>query len=432
MPQPLDAILVGGGPAGALTARTLAQQGWRVLVVEKGPRHREKACGHCLNPRAMAVLAEAGLLEDVRRLAVGCTDSLRVHRPGRDPFEVPLMQPGIQPGLVVDRRRLDQFLLDAAAEAGAIVRQPATARLEDPRPGGSRVRITDGTGVDRMTARLVVGADGLRSGVASAAGLARRRSPGRNYGFAFDVPTHAAARPGTIEMFLVPQGYVGVVTGGVGVAHVAALARRGAEGGAASPRNFIRDVAGKFDHLRDLVRAMEGGRSDQLTEVVRQRENAASPVRPGLRPGVASRDGNLTGLDPRAKPGANQRFVGLPHFVACGPMPCRPASIANGAAALVGDAAGYVEPFTGEGLAWALEGARLLGSVASTLEPGGWSAGAAARYERTWRRTIARRQRVCRGLARVLERPGLTDLLMLLGVGWPRMRHAIARQVVAT
>ncbi|MHC4220168.1 MAG: NAD(P)/FAD-dependent oxidoreductase, partial [Planctomycetota bacterium] len=251
MPPLLDAIVIGAGPAGSCTALLLARLGWRAALIERGSRHRAKACGDCLNQRAERLLRKAGLLDEVRGLAAGRTRRLRVHVEGRPPLRAALpFSDGADRGLLVERPRFDQMLVDRAADAGAWIVQPASARVGPPGRGFSTVDVDDGRSQSRLRCRLVVGADGLRSSVARAHGLARRNG-GRKMGFALDVrcPGAGVIRTDAIEMFVVAGGYLGVVNQGGGALHVAGLiAARSAS--PRSPRAFVESVAERFDVLR--------------------------------------------------------------------------------------------------------------------------------------------------------------------------------------
>ena len=95
--------------------------------------------------------------------------------------------------------------------------------------------------------------------------------------------------------------------------------------------------------------------------------------------------------------------------------------------ALVGDAAGYVEPFSGEGMSWALESASVLAEVLADERPGAWTPDT---YRRAWRDRIGRRQRWCRGLALALGRPHLCRLLFRGAAGHPRLVRWLVGRVV--
>jgi flavin-dependent dehydrogenase len=380
----LDAVIVGGGPAGSCAALLLARLGWQVALVERGPRHREKACGNCLNVRAGGPLQRAGLLDEVKRLAVGTTRRLRVHLEQRRPISAPLPEcPEGGPGLVVDRARFDQLLLDRAADTGVQVLQPATARIDGLDEPVVTVQVHQGDATERLRCRLVVGADGIRSSVARTAGLAAGGSIGRKYGFAFDVPApgHAdAIQPDTIELFVVAGGYLGVVNRGGGDLHVAGLVGGRARDDSA-PFAFVESVAGRFEALTEA------------------------------------------GLDRLDRPRCG-RLLGA------GPMPCRPRRVAGDRVVLVGDAAGYIEPVTGEGMSWALEGAEILATVAADLSPGGWTATAARRYRRAWAGRVGRRQRGCTWLARVLARPVVSRALFVVAARRKALLNALVRRAV--
>ena len=80
---------------------------------------------------------------------------------------------------------------------------------------------------------------------------------------------------------------------------------------------------------------------------------------------------------------------------------------------VLGDAAGYIEPFTGEGIAWALEGAAALAPLAARASRR-WEPDLASHWQALYRRIIGRRQLVCRGAAQVLRRPRLTGAIVAI------------------
>ncbi len=379
----LDAVVIGGGPAGSSAARSLARLGWRTVLIERGPRHRPKACGTCLNLRAVSLLRRAGLLDDVRNLAVGVTRRVRVHLVGRPPLAavLPRCSEGGE-GLLVPRDGLDQLLIDRAAEAGVQVIQPAVARIADMTRRGAVIELRNGSSTALLRPRLVVGADGLRSAVAEAAGLGRPGRAGRKFGFALQVtsPTARAVAPGTIEMFVVSGGYLGVVGHGGKTLHVAGLvAARGNAPG--NPLDFVEWVANHFDVMK----------------------------RAGLH---------------RVRRSACSRLLGA------GPIPCRPRRVADQRVVLVGDAAGYPEPFSGEGISWALECAEILADSVADHSPGHWTTCTVRRYRRRWARRVGRRQYLGRLLAGALERPRLTGAVLDAVTRHPAIAAWLVRRAV--
>jgi flavin-dependent dehydrogenase len=113
-------------------------------------------------------------------------------------------------------------------------------------------------------------------------------------------------------------------------------------------------------------------------------------------------------------------------------MPWQPrrCTIAHGQTALVGDAAGYVEPFTGEGMSWAIQCADVLAGVLADVAPGTWAGALARRYIRAWKHQVGRRQRVCRLLACALARPRLWRLLFDAGSNVPWLTRRLVDRVV--
>jgi 2-polyprenyl-6-methoxyphenol hydroxylase-like FAD-dependent oxidoreductase len=104
----------------------------------------------------------------------------------------------------------------------------------------------------------------------------------------------------------------------------------------------------------------------------------------------------------------------------------RPARLAGRRLFVVGDAAGYVEPFTGEGMAWAVASAAALAPLAARAIRE-WDDGLVSEWEATHSRVVGRRQRVCRVVSRVLRSPRLTGLAVRALAAFP----FLSRPVVA-
>ncbi|CAN5838175.1 geranylgeranyl reductase family protein [soil metagenome] len=180
MTAPLhDVLVVGGGPAGAATAYWLAKAGHEVVVVERKTFPRDKTCGDGLTPRAVRQLADMGIEDQVaaqhhrfdglRTVAHGIT--LELAWPSHPEYP--------DYGYVIRRRHLDQLVADHAVAAGATLWQGAEAvspLLERGMLGGAMVRRKGSEAVEEVRARYVVVADGANSRFGRALGTSRNRS----------------------------------------------------------------------------------------------------------------------------------------------------------------------------------------------------------------------------------------------------------------
>jgi len=173
-----DVLVVGAGPSGAATAFWLAEAGHRVLLVEKKRFPREKTCGDGLTPRSVRQLHDMGLADELtgfqrydglRSMAHGITLEMRwPDHPVFPPY-----------GYVVRRRDLDEMVAGRAVKAGATFR-PATEAvaplIDDGLVGGAVLRNGETGEQSTVRARYVVVADGSNSRFGRALGTARDRS----------------------------------------------------------------------------------------------------------------------------------------------------------------------------------------------------------------------------------------------------------------
>ena len=196
-----DVLVVGAGPAGSATAIHLARGGSRVLLVDKARFPRDKPCCGGLTGRALRVAPCS--VEPVVEHVVD-TFELRL-RYGRR-FERDCGEPMI---LMTQRRRLDAFLAEQAAEAGAEFRDGTRVDELAIDPDGVGARV-DGV---RVQADIVVGADGANGIVAKSVGLGEGivRGVALEGNVSWDVldPDRYRGRA-VVELGVVPGGYAWV------------------------------------------------------------------------------------------------------------------------------------------------------------------------------------------------------------------------------
>ncbi len=172
-----DVLVIGGGPAGAATSYWLAEAGHDVVFVEKKRFPREKTCGDGLTPRAVHQLQEMGLgerLEHYHRY-----DGLRAIAHGIT-LELAWPEHPVYPsyGYVVRRRELDTMLAEHAVKSGAVLRQETEAVrpiLRDGLVTGAVVKDKETGTTEEVHARYVVIADGANSRFGRALGTSRRK-----------------------------------------------------------------------------------------------------------------------------------------------------------------------------------------------------------------------------------------------------------------
>ena len=171
----VDVIIAGAGPAGCATALACARRGLEVLLVDRARFPRDKACGEGLLPTGVGALAELGLLAAVRRGAQPLEGVSFAVDDDRAPVAVarfPATESAPGYGLGVRRLTFDALLLDA-------VRAQPTVTVLEGVAAGAPLRDNDGsvaglqTDVGPIGARVVVAADGLRSRLRDALGLSR-------------------------------------------------------------------------------------------------------------------------------------------------------------------------------------------------------------------------------------------------------------------
>ena len=319
MAKTFDAIVVGGGPGGATAAYHLARRGRKVVVIDKAKFPREKVCGDGLTPRAVAALLRMEI--DTEGPNWARSDGLRIVGGGVR-LELPWPELSDYPGFALVQTRLafDSLLLDAARKAGAEIWEE-TEVTEAIADDGVITGVRIGANGDRaeVEAPVVIAGDGVASRFGMALGVRRleRRPMGVAVRTYFRSP-RAEERylesylelwkgddllPGYGWIFPVPDGTVNV---GLGLLNTS-------------------EHFGRVDYkklLRDWAAALpaEWG----LTP-----ENQVGKIRSGSLPMGFNRQ-------PLARPGMM----------------------------LIGDAAGAVNPFNGEGIAYAMETAEIAAEVA--------------------------------------------------------------------
>jgi len=171
-----DIVVVGARCAGSATAMLLARRGYDVALVDRSPMPRDTLSTHAIARSGVVQLSRWGLLDPV--LASGAPAIRTVGFGTGGELAQQRVKPTAGVDLLVAPRRfvLDALFRKAAEEAGATAYVPATVTGLQRHPSGqvSGVKLRDSSRTRMLNARIVIGADGLRSGVADQVGAARR------------------------------------------------------------------------------------------------------------------------------------------------------------------------------------------------------------------------------------------------------------------
>ncbi len=214
MTSALDAIVVGAGPAGSAAAATLAGRGHRVALIDRARFPRDKPCGDYCDPGAEQVLRALGCRDAVVAAGAAPISTMLVLSQDGAGFEAPF--PG-GCGLLIPRLRLDATLLAHAARCGADVLEGT--RVDDVHIDGGYVEVRSEHDHRRaLRARVLIAADGMRSPTARRLGLLTALPRGR-----FTVGAYFSGVPRVEprgELHLGPNLYCGVAHFGGRAANV--------------------------------------------------------------------------------------------------------------------------------------------------------------------------------------------------------------------
>ena len=345
-----DVVILGAGVAGAAAAILAGRQSLKTLLVESKSFPREKVCGGCLNLRSQGSLERLGVLHRLQQAGAVRIDSMRLQiRNTRAQWRVPVM-------MSVRRSTLDAILVEQAVAEGVafIDRTQGTLQPTGTSNLGFRsVRLQSLGDVQVVQARCVLNASGLtRSSLGHENNWPAAVETNSRVGVQTLIPCNTAGEfaDGRLHMLVGTRGYVGLCkTDGDWVDIAAAI----------DPASIQR-----FGGIRQVVQGI-------LTECGIQ-----SPVLP-------------TQLQWLATPALTRSS----------------ARVADHRTFLLGDAIGYVEPFTGEGMSWALASAESVMPIVAEIIASEWDDSLIARWSEWTHRQRTRKHKTCRWIAGKIRWP---------------------------
>ncbi len=370
---PHDVLIVGAGPAGSVAALVLARAGVRVRILDRAAFPREKLCGDTVNPGTLGLLRGLGVADEVERRGRQVEGMLVT---GQNGVAIEGPYPRGLYGRAIRRRDFDALLLDQAVDAGALFEPSASvaaALVESGRVYG--VSAGRNGSARELRAAVTIAADGRRSAIAFGLGLARHpRRPRRWAIGAYFEQVGGMTRMG--EMHIRNGCYIGVAPTPDGAVNVC-LVRPFAAGQLRDPRAIL-DAQIRADSM--LGPRFAGARL------------ATEPLVLGpLAVDAASAPGTLP-------PGL----------------------------LLAGDAAGFVDPMTGDGLRFAVKSGELAAHAALRALEHGWH-GVHRLHDAERRRAFGGKWRFNRALRALV---GSSSALRVAGLG-ARVAPFAVRALVA-
>lgn len=363
-----DVIVVGAGPAGAATAILLAEHGVAVTLLDRARFPRPKICGEYLSPEAPRVLDRLGVLKAVDGRAVPLAGMTITAPDGTEVVgtyrAIGPFRPYREHAMAIPRETLDTLLVERVRALPIDFREGTRAtdvRVEGDRVAGVEAVAPDGRALT-LHAPLVIAADGRASVIAERLGLRRAHRLRRMALVTYVTDVPSCRERG--EIFVDPPDYAilnPVAPGRANLSLVVPL-----EHAAPWSGRLETFFTARARHLPHLARRLAGARM-------------VAPVR------------------------------------AMGPLAYEVLPPRAGGVLFVGDAAGFFDPFTGEGVFAALRGAELAAATAvRALGAGDCSREALAAYALARRRAFAGKERVTRALQLVVARRPLANLAVHL------------------
>ena len=366
------AIVVGAGPAGSIAALVLARAGVNVDLLDRAAFPRPKLCGDTVNPGTLAMLDALGVGAAVRAASRPITGML-VTGPGG--AAIAADYPDGICGAAIERQAFDSALLAAAVGAGASFSPGVRVDtpVVDPETGRvAGVRVHDREQDYEVRADLVIAADGRGSRIGGALGLTRFAPAPRRWAFgAYYEGVGSMTTRG--EMHIRPDGYLGIAPVTERVANVC----------------VVRELA--------HAEGVGGAHAEQTIDA------------------AICEDRTL-----------RERFAGARRVTApvvLGPLAVDAPSAGCPGLLLAGDAAGFVDPMTGDGLRFAVRGGALAGEYAlNELATGRPACGSLLRARR---REFSGKWTLNRTLRWIVGSPAALDVAAALGSRWPAAVRAL-------
>lgn len=401
-----DVVVIGAGVAGSMCGLLAARAGLNTLLLDRQKFPRHKVCGCCLNDRAVQMLRKNGLESSLHSLLPKSTNSLAVRYRGRK-LDIPL-----PPNVAVSRFALDQRLVFEAVNSGCLFFDDVTAAVS-PLPGDSEpsdARACQLSASGQPPERIVdlrLSGQSVRE-AAGATGRAREVDSRR----VFAKVVLVCDGPGHPSLYRL-SGFR---------ASAAAGSRIGL--GAVFPRTSADDWIKPGEILMAVAQHGYAG----VVEIEGQQWDLAAAIDPLHLNQTKS---PLLSLEQLFQSAGVPVPAELVHATIKGTLPLTRTAkrIAGHRLFLLGDATGYVEPFTGEGMAWALTAANAIVPLVIQAVRYDWSNELVTRWHSIFRAIVSREQKLCRVLSAALKHPWILPPVLTMCHLFPSLTRHLVSQI---
>jgi len=357
-----DVLVIGAGPAGTLASRELTRRGMKTLLVDSKSFPRDKVCGGYVNGRALSVLRSVGLGTLCGNLGGKSLSEVEI-RAGSRKLSIPLPT-----GIAVSRYALDAALVHEAKQAGVEFLPETKATVTRDVDSSFRhvqlQRVHEAPTIVRS--KVVLACDGLsHSSLRELDIFQSHVASNARIGVGGVVEDASPCYPnGRVFMTISRWGYVGITR--------------------VESEKICLAAALDVDYVREF------GMQKAVLEIL---HNAGTPVSRSLR---------------------QMSYHGTP------PLTRRTPVLADNRLFLLGDAAGYVEPFTGEGMAMALTGAKQIVAIAVRAAES-WDPSLVKQWEREYQHAIGKRLTICRVLTSMIRHPWAVQTTLRVLSTYPKL-----------
>lgn len=361
-----DAIVIGAGPAGSTMAIHLARQDKRVLLVDRATFPRTKVCGCCLSGKAVTHIKKLGL-DSVLADAIPLNEFC--FAAGNQSAVV-----GTHGGCAISRLQLDQKLIDIAISEGVEFCDGISAKLGETQSDSRVVILFDNGEQIKTHARMILGCAGLgNASLGRSVPIEETVAPSPRVGVTTMIPEYESLKDGQIQMSVSPDGYVGITR----------LESKQVVISAAIHKKAIRNGRSLGDVVKKII------------------ESSGKPV---------------------------PRFIESTKWLGTRELSREVTVPGDQRVLILGDAAGYIEPFTGEGIGWAIEASQL----ALPLAIEGirqWDSRLIDRWTSICRRQFKQRKRTCRILKKMVVYPSVVGTAIRLLRLFPFLATPVLRSI---